>query len=249
MRSRTEEESIREYVDGQGGGAVIHLERAASELVGPVRHDIWDVYCAESRWWVVTNPTNLYSQADFKSRDVVLTFHIGLALRMEYGRERDVPVAPEPAALLPGSWRRWQQAFEAYDSGDEAENFQAVGVRLRECLLSFIRGDAKRRSRCRRRAAAEGLELQGLDRAAGESSRGGRERIGVALLPEEGGGRDVGLRELAHACQERRAARRRDRSEGGRASVRCVHRGPPPLRPSVASLRGLRVVTGRRRHV
>jgi hypothetical protein len=49
-----------------------------------------------------------------------------------------VPVAVEPAALLPGSWRRWEQAFEACDSGDEAENFQAVGMRLRECLLSFV---------------------------------------------------------------------------------------------------------------
>ena len=131
-------DAIRAYVEAEAGEAVIHLERAASELVGPVRHDIWDVHCADSRWWVVTQPTNLYSQADFKSRDVVLTFHIGLALRMEYGREREVPLAPEPAALLPGSWRRWQQAFEAYDSGDEAENFQAVGVRLRECLLSFV---------------------------------------------------------------------------------------------------------------
>jgi hypothetical protein len=58
-----------------------------------VRHDIWDVHCTQSRWWVVTNPTNLYSQQDFKSGEVVLTFHIGLALRLEYGRERDVPVA------------------------------------------------------------------------------------------------------------------------------------------------------------
>jgi hypothetical protein len=33
---------------------------------------------------VVTNPTNLYDQADFNSRDVVLTFHVGLALRMSY---------------------------------------------------------------------------------------------------------------------------------------------------------------------
>ena len=49
-----------------------------------------------------------------------------------------MPVAAGPALLLPGSWRRWQQAFEAYDSGDEAENFQAVGVRLRECLVSFV---------------------------------------------------------------------------------------------------------------
>jgi hypothetical protein len=53
-------------------------------------------------------------------------------------KERGVPVRPQSAELLPGSWRRWQQAFEAYEAGDEAENFQAVGVRLRECLVSFI---------------------------------------------------------------------------------------------------------------
>lgn len=47
-----------------------------------------------------------------------------------------------PAELLSGAWRRWQQAFESFDEGDEAENFQAVGVRLRECLLSFV-GEAR----------------------------------------------------------------------------------------------------------
>jgi hypothetical protein len=65
-------------------------------------------------------------------------FHIGLALRVAYLNDRRVPVAPKPAALLPGSWRRWQQAFDTYESGDEAEAFQAVGVHLRECLVSFI---------------------------------------------------------------------------------------------------------------
>ena len=132
-----ETDEIRAYVESQGHEEVVHLEKAASELVGPVRHDIWDVHCAESRWWVVTNPTNLYDQADFKSRDVVLTFHIGLMLRVQFTQERDLPVAPEAAELLPGSWRRWQQAFDAYDSGDEAEAFQSVGVRLRECLISL----------------------------------------------------------------------------------------------------------------
>lgn len=68
-----------------------------------MRHDIWDVHCADSRWWVVTNPTNLYDRADFKSRDVVLTFHIGLAFRMEYRRDREIPVSPPSAVLLPGS--------------------------------------------------------------------------------------------------------------------------------------------------
>lgn len=142
--TKREKDEIRAYVESQAHEDVVHLEKAASELVGPVRHDIWDVHCAESRWWVVTNPTNLYDQDDFKSRDVVLTFHIGLMLRVEYAQEREVPVTPESAELLPGSWRRWQQAFEAYDSGDEAEAFQSVGVRLRECLVSFVgetRGD------------------------------------------------------------------------------------------------------------
>lgn len=136
--TKREKDGIRVYVESQSHEDVVHLEKAASELVGPVRHDIWDVHCAESRWWVVTNPTNLYDQTDFKSRDVVLTFHIGLMMRVEYAREREVPVAPGAAVLLPGSWRRWQQAFEAYDSGDEAEAFQSVGVRLRECLVSFV---------------------------------------------------------------------------------------------------------------
>lgn len=133
-----EAEAIRRYVEDQAHEKVVHVEQASTEMVGPVRHDIWDVHCVDSRWWVVTNPTNLYTQADFKSRDVVLTFHVGLALRMMYMGERDVPVSPPSAVLLPGSWRRWEQAFEAYDSGDEAENFQAVGVRLRECLLSLV---------------------------------------------------------------------------------------------------------------
>ena len=136
-----EKNAICAYVADQAREAVIHAEKSASELVGPVRHDIWDVHCPKSRWWVVTNPANLYSQKDFKSRDVVLSFHVGLMLRVSYKRERKVPVTPTSAELLSGSWRRWQQAFEAYESGDEAENFQAVGVRLRECLVSFI-GDA-----------------------------------------------------------------------------------------------------------
>lgn len=139
MRStKRERDNIRAYVEDQAHEKVVHLEKAASELVGPVRHDIWDVHCAASRWWVVTNPTYLYPQEDFKSRDVVLTFHIGLALRLSYLEDREVPVLPGSADLLPGSWRRWQQAYEAYEGGDEAEAFQAVGVRLRECLLSFL---------------------------------------------------------------------------------------------------------------
>jgi hypothetical protein len=136
--TKRQTEAIRAYVEDQAHEQVIHLEKAASEMVGPVRHDIWDVHCTDSRWWVITEPTNLYTQEDFKSRDVALTFHLGLSLRVSYLHDRKVPLAPEAAVLLAGSWRRWEQAFETYDTGDEAEDFQAVGVRLRECLISFL---------------------------------------------------------------------------------------------------------------
>jgi hypothetical protein len=124
--SNRQAEAIRRYVEDQAHEEVIHVEKAASELVGPVRHDIWDVHCADSRWWTVTEPLKLYSQDDFKSRDVALTFHIGLSLRVSYLHDRRVPVAPESAVMLSGSWRRWQQAFDAYDAGDEAEDFQGL---------------------------------------------------------------------------------------------------------------------------
>jgi hypothetical protein len=136
--SKRDKDEIRDYVQSQAHESVIHLEKVGSELVGLARHDIWDVHCTDSRWWVVTDPTNLYDQADFKNRDVVLTFHVGLMIRLMHGRERQVWVAPSSAELLPGSWRRWEQAFETYDQGDEAEVFQAVGVQLRECLVSFV---------------------------------------------------------------------------------------------------------------
>ena len=137
--SKRERDEIRVYVESQAHEEVVHLEKVASELVGPVHHDIWDVHCQGSRWWVVTSPMNLYDQRHFLSRDVVLTFHIGLMLRVEYAQEREVPVNPGAATLLPGSWRRWQQAFETFETGNEAEAFQSVGVRLRECLVSFAR--------------------------------------------------------------------------------------------------------------
>ncbi|QVT79308.1 hypothetical protein ENKNEFLB_01689 [Nocardioides aquaticus] len=132
----SEYERIREYWEGQWpDDPLIHLEKAASERVGSVPHDIWDLHAESGRWWVVTNPTNLYSQEDFKSRDVVLTFHVGLVLRM-MSREV-VPITESAAALLPAAWRRWDQAVEALQVAREAEDYQAVGMRLRECLVSF----------------------------------------------------------------------------------------------------------------
>jgi hypothetical protein len=37
------------------------------------RHDVWDVHTNVDRWWVITNPTNLYSQAQFPNMDLAVT--------------------------------------------------------------------------------------------------------------------------------------------------------------------------------
>lgn len=134
-RARAKDE-IGAYLESQLGGQEIrHLERVGVEHVAGNRHEIWDAHVGDERWWVVTNPTNLYSQADFKSKDVVLTFHVGLAIRV---LTRDqVPVSPEAQEMFAPVWRRWQQAADAFAGAEEAEDFQAVGTYLRECLISL----------------------------------------------------------------------------------------------------------------
>ena len=134
--TRGEQDVIFAYFkDQMADDPLVHLEKVAVERVGANVHDVWDVHCENSRWWAVSCPLNFYSQEDFKSRDVVLTFHIGLMARL-FARV-GVPLTDNAAALLPTAWRLWEQAVEAMTTSREAEDFQAVGVRLRECLVSF----------------------------------------------------------------------------------------------------------------
>jgi len=133
-----ERESIQDYFAWQmPDDPVVHLEKVAVERVGSVLHDIWDVHCTDSRWWAISNSLNYYSQNDFKSRDVALTFHVGLMVRI--ASREEVPIADEATVLLPQAWRLWEQSIESLDGGREAEDFQAVGVRLRESMITYAR--------------------------------------------------------------------------------------------------------------
>jgi hypothetical protein len=140
---KREAEDVRAYFEGGWSGgrveapSVQHLEKVASEHVWGRRHDVWDVHSTNGRWWVVTNPMNLYTQDDFKSMDVVLTFHVGLMARVAARREPQA--GDEEHGRLAATWRQWQQAVGALDQAVEAEEFQAVGMRLREALLTFVR--------------------------------------------------------------------------------------------------------------
>ncbi len=135
-------EEIRSYVESQSPEEqVTYLERISGERVLANDHEIWDVHTTGERYWVITRPTNLYSQRLFPSADYTLTFHVGLMARLA-SRERG-HADDEQRNRLASAWRRWTQAAEALDHAHEAEEFQAVGMRCRECLLDLARSIAE----------------------------------------------------------------------------------------------------------
>lgn len=134
--------AIVDYVEIQARGErVQHAEKIMSEHVFERDYDCWDVHTQRNRWWVITTPTNLYSQKYFPSLDYTLSFHIGVTARI-FATQRGAPDTAQGTRLRP-VWRRWDQAAESYDSGEEAEDFQAVGMRARETLIQLIRALAK----------------------------------------------------------------------------------------------------------
>lgn len=137
-QSAPEAQTIKEYVEWQARDEkVLHVEKVASERIFGREHDVWDVHTDKERWWVVTEPTNLYSQTLMPSLDYTLSFHIGLMARVAARREPEGSEAEQQLLLVTN--RKMVQASEAFDQADEAEEFQAVGMRCRECLLTLVR--------------------------------------------------------------------------------------------------------------
>ncbi len=93
----------------------------------------------DGRWWVITNMTNLYPQDQFPTMDHALNQHIGLTQRVIAKEFKRSHTTEEQQDRLATSFRRVEQANDALAQADEAEGFQAVGMRCRECLLAFIR--------------------------------------------------------------------------------------------------------------
>lgn len=130
-------DNVKGYIQSQGSGlAVEFLQKVYSESVGQVRHDIWDVHSDGGRWWVITSPTNLYSQENFPNMDLALTFHVGLCIRTPRSEKQSLSSLPaEPFAQC---FRGLQDATEALSHAEEVTDFQAIGVRCREALLAFV---------------------------------------------------------------------------------------------------------------
>lgn len=140
-----ERRSIEEYLrlESPGDDEILRSEKIATEAIYGERHDVWDVETKSGRWWVVTNPTNLYSHDDFPSMEVVLSFHVGLVTRLVARSSREPAATDEQQDRTPAAWRKLTQAAEAVDRADEAEEFQAAGMRCREALVKFARDAAE----------------------------------------------------------------------------------------------------------
>lgn len=137
-RDRQAEAHIREYVEWQAEDELVeHAERVTTEFVLGRRLDAWDVHTDKERYWVITSPTNLYSQEFFPSVDYALSLHVGLTARVMSKPDPGVPDLEK--TLLASSWRRWEQTAELLDEAEEAEDFQAIGMRCRECLVAMVK--------------------------------------------------------------------------------------------------------------
>jgi hypothetical protein len=82
-KDRNEADQIRSYIEWQAPDeSVKHLEKVSSESIFGQTMDAWDVRTNKNRSWVITNPTNLYSQRLFPSLDYTISFHVGVTTRM-----------------------------------------------------------------------------------------------------------------------------------------------------------------------
>ena len=135
-RDPAAEQDIADYVHWQASDETVkHVERVKTEYVLRETYDIWDVTTDKSRWWVITNPTNLYSQKHFPSLDYTFSFHVGLMMRLRSHPEGPDTSEPDPFDEV---FRRSEQAKHHFHRAVEAEDYQAVGMQLRECLITLV---------------------------------------------------------------------------------------------------------------
>ncbi len=135
-RDPAAEEDIANYIHGQARDETVqHVERVKTEYIMGEPHEIWDVTTDKNRWWIITNPTNLYLQKYFPSLDYTLSFHVGLMMRVQSRSEGADSSDPDPFDEV---FRRQDQAKQRYERAIEAEDYQAVGMQLRECLISLV---------------------------------------------------------------------------------------------------------------
>ncbi|WP_172724207.1 hypothetical protein [Neorhizobium sp. T25_27] len=137
--TKEEEDDVRGYFEWQAPELEItFLQKVYVEAILGTPHAVWDIHTTKDRWWVITNPLNLYSQEQFPNMDLCFTFHMGLRIRTP--KERPQDQAPEAMRLLPfgTTFAKLRDAHDSLSSAMRLSDFQTIGVRSREVMLDFI---------------------------------------------------------------------------------------------------------------
>jgi hypothetical protein len=138
MLHATEEEKaevVDYYLSQSPSSEVTFLQKVYSEAIIGHRHDVWDVHATDGRWWVITNPTNLYSQTHFPNRDLAVTFHMGLCLRVP--RTQEQRKWDRNIALFEPVLTKLRELSDALGQAQNVADYQAISMRSREALLAF----------------------------------------------------------------------------------------------------------------
>lgn len=139
MLSSTEEErqSVEDYYILQSPGARVNsVQKIYSEIVAGHKHDVWDLHASDGRWWIITNPTNLYSQEQFPNMDVAVTFHLGLCIRIPRTQKQNA--SDQIIRPFATAYTKPQEVDDALVQAQNVADYQAIGMRCRETLLSFV---------------------------------------------------------------------------------------------------------------
>lgn len=179
---------ITEYAESQVGAEVNvdFLQRVTVRRVLGEFHEVWDVHTSDgARWWVITNITNLYSQEEFRSFEMALTYHVGVKIMLSERSRKELKHS-EDEEMLGSAWRRFGQAVDAFNQAQEAEEYQAVGVHCREALLGTVgrfRGSAWLRVDAD--AVPKEGDFKGWNQVFARSLTAGRPRRYVRALGEK----------------------------------------------------------------
>jgi hypothetical protein len=136
LATQEEIDQVTSYFDGQAPDLKVEfIQKVYVENVLGNYHDVWDIHTDKDRWWVITNPSNLYSQEQFPNMDLAVTFHVGLCLRIPRNEKQKLSELPiEPFAQC---YRYMSEASDALTQAQEALDYQSIGMRCREVLLAF----------------------------------------------------------------------------------------------------------------
>jgi hypothetical protein len=127
---------VRDYMEGQAPDLTVEfVQKVYEENIVNHIHAVWDVHTNKDRWWVITNPMNLYSQEQFPNMDYTVTFHVGLCIRIPRSEKQKVSDLPiEPFAAV---YRELSDAQDSLLRAKSVADYKAIGVKCRETLLAF----------------------------------------------------------------------------------------------------------------